>query len=228
MGSPACFQTKLTRRQALQGGVAVGVAALVPRESSAATCQPYSMGQFCRSSVAMPTFLARAAEVQHQSMWCWAACTSMIFRHHGYDIPQEQIVEEEYGGHVNLPAFTGWRMTEQLDREWTTADGRRFRSELNALFDLEYNTMGLNNEDVVEALDNNQPLLVGTLGHAVVQTGFDYFLLAGNLAPQAVTVFDPWPNRGLRILSPAEMSPNPQQPFSGLHYVAWAKITPLN
>lgn len=162
-------------------------------------------------------------------MWCWAASISMIFRHHGYNVTQEQIVLAEYNALVNLPAGTGWRMTKQLDRNWTDGNGKKFNAKLKGLFDLEYNIHNLNNNDVVAALDANQPLLVGTMGHAVVQTKMEYFKNNGAVANHgmAVTVFDPWPGKGMRVLAQQEMTPNPFQVFQGLHYIARAEITPL-
>ncbi|MGE0769945.1 MAG: hypothetical protein AB7L90_26195 [Hyphomicrobiaceae bacterium] len=122
-------------------------------------------------------------------------------------------------------------MSKQLNRDWQTADGKRFQSKLVSLFDLEYGQLNLTNNQVAEALDNGDPLLVGTMGHAVVQLGFKYLRMPNGFVPNqnaVVTVFDPWPGRGMRTLSPAEMTPNTLYVFGGLHYVGWAKITALN
>ncbi|MGE0769944.1 MAG: papain-like cysteine protease family protein [Hyphomicrobiaceae bacterium] len=88
---------RFARRQFIGGGLAAVCAGSGFGPAVAGTtCGAYPSApgaEVCESAVNMVMSIAKA-ESQHQSQWCWAASTSMIFRYHGYNIPQEQIVLE--------------------------------------------------------------------------------------------------------------------------------------
>jgi len=187
-------------------------------------------GTKCSVEVDLDAFMTEAAVEQHQSAWCWAACVSMILNYHGCKVSQEQVVMQEYGGLPNRAAQVSWRISKQLSRKWVGDGGDRYEARLVSLFDLESGIFGLTNFDVIDALEDGEPLLVGTQGHAVVQIGFDYTKdYLGNIHPNRVDVFDPWPGRGRRNLTSAETTPsqNPWQPFTNLHYVARPSVTKI-
>lgn len=54
-------------------------------------------------------------------------------------------------------------------------------------------------------LTNNMPLIIGTMGHAMVLTSLRYARdVNGNGQVNAAIVRDPWPNRGRRVLTAQE------------------------
>src|SRR5438477_9375625 len=96
---------------------------------------------------------------QRTEVWCWAASLEMIFRANGFFVPQEEFVLALYGRLVSLPAFAGYAMTNQLNREWTDAGGRRFRVHIAGLYDFDARIAGLTNAQIVDALRTGRPLL---------------------------------------------------------------------
>ncbi|GHU37443.1 hypothetical protein AGMMS50256_35390 [Betaproteobacteria bacterium] len=139
---------------------------------------------------------AAAVGGQHLSQWCWAACIEMVFRHYGLRVPQEQIVQQTWGGIVNLPAYPA-HILANLNRPWIDLSGRRFRVSGDAL--------SANPITAAQDLAQDMPLIIGTQGHAMVLTALTYVLdPAGNGKVTAAIVRDPWPGRGRRVLTPQE------------------------
>jgi hypothetical protein len=133
---------------------------------------------------------------QHQTQWCWAACIEIIFRYYGFLVPQEQIVEEAWGALVNFPGQPGQILAE-LNRSWIDANGRQFSSSGDAF--------SANAVTAAQDLSQDMPLIIGTLGHAMVLTSLQYTRdQFGNGSVTAAIVRDPWPGRGRRILSAQE------------------------
>lgn len=161
----------------------------------------------CKSGVDFNQFQKSAYQSQHQSQWCWAASISMVFAHAGYDVDQRRIVNEAYGGIVNLPA-QGWQLAQNLNRNWLDDEGNSFRSTLSGLYDASQGVVGLADSQIIDELSKGNPLVIGTGGHAMVLTEVGYYLNAfGGFDGYAyATVFDPWPGRGARYLSGAEFT----------------------
>jgi hypothetical protein len=216
----------MDKRQFLKAFSAVAACTLVPARETYAyvQCQQTMTGQACEVGVArarLPTFYA----FQELPQWCWAASVSMIFKYYGYEVSQQQIVEAVYGATVNLPALAGAMISQQLNREWVDARGRRFRSTMQGLFDADAGVLTLNNQEIVQALASERPFLLGNTTHAVVLTAVGYF--ATPMGPNIfnIGVLDPWPGIGMRgAQSPAELVP---MPYGGaLRYLALPLVQP--
>lgn len=135
---------------------------------------------------------------QRQSQWCWAASLEMIFRYYGMPIRQEQIVRETFGQEINLPARKEV-ILGNVNRTWI-ARGRHFRVSSD------FTTI---TPDVAAwELMEKRPLIVGTMGHAMVLTAMTYQrAMNGAGQPVQVLVRDPWPgNGGRRALSLTEQA----------------------
>jgi len=148
-----------------------------------------------------------AEQSQDRDQWCWAASISMIFQYHGYDVSQEEIVKQTYGRLVNLPA-TGQKIGRNLKSTYKTQDGREFRVSARE-YDLLRGKLALNNSDVIRSLEEGRPLIIGSNGHAMVLTAIYYTRSPSGTPLQIIggIVRDPWPGRGRRELTLAEMSP---------------------
>jgi len=144
---------------------------------------------------------------QKMSQWCWAAAISMLFDYHGNPVAQERIVESTWGRRADLPALNGEMMTASLGRTWRDDRGRTFRARVR-VYDAAAGEYGVDAATVIDELRAERPLLVGTVGHAMVLTALTYVRGPwGDIEVTSVIVRDPWPGRGRRELSWEEMSP---------------------
>jgi hypothetical protein len=161
------------------------------------------------SSVAHVT--AAAVGGQHLSQWCWAACIEMVFRYYGLQVPQAQIVQQTWGQIVNLPGQPG-QILANLNRPWIDAAGRRFGVSGDAFT--------ANPITAAQDLAQDMPLIIGTMGHAMVLTSLTYIRdQFGNGNVTAAVVRDPWPGRGRRVLSAQE--------WYGTSFLARIRVFPI-
>ncbi|MCA9516827.1 MAG: hypothetical protein KC635_17920 [Myxococcales bacterium] len=198
-------------------GAAAGAGAAVMAAGAArahVACQPFDAygSQTCvaglKSEVAGS--FASATGGQHMSQWCWAACIEMVFRHHGYVVPQARIVKETFGDRVNLPS-SGWQILGNLNREWVDDRGRRFVARGDV--------MSSSPVTAAQDLAADQPLILGTQGHAMVLTAVEYRRdQGGNGQIVSAIVRDPWPGRGRRTLDPSE--------WYGVAFLARIRVAP--
>jgi hypothetical protein len=154
--------------------------------------------QTCEAGIDSTVAGVTAAGVggQHQSEWCWAACIETVFRYYGHAVPQERIVQETWGQIVNMPGQP-LQIVQDLNRKWTDNDGDDFRVEGDVLT--------ANVLTAAQDLSQNMPLIIGTMGHAMMLTSLRYVRDSfGNGRVTAAIVRDPWPGRGKRMLSAQE------------------------
>lgn len=148
---------------------------------------------------------------QQMDQWCWAASIAMVFRHYGLEIPQERIVAEAWGGVVDMPGGPHQIMAS-LNRVWVDGRGRRFR--------VDGDVYTANPATAAQDLANNQPLIIGTRGHAMVLTALRYVRAPnGNGQVTLATVRDPWPGKGRRDLAADE--------WYGTLLLVRIRVTPL-
>ncbi len=139
---------------------------------------------------------ASAVGGQHLSQWCWAACIEMVFRYYGFQVDQTQIVQQTWGQIVNLPGQPR-QILANLNRPWIDSYGRQFSVSGDAFT--------ANPITAAQDLSQDMPLIIGTMGHAMVLTSLTYIRdQFGNGNVTTAVVRDPWPGRGRRILSPQE------------------------
>lgn len=191
------------RRTVVAGGIAAGALWTVSHASARNTCGL----QACIAELDFRQFQEEAASTQSKSEWCWAASISMVFAFHGHPVEQERIVREVYGTTVNLPVLAGAVIAAQINRRWVDDNGETFRSRLRAAFDAQAGVIAVNNAAIVTAILKGWPVIVGTAGHAVVLTSVVYQVLADQVNIIGAGVFDPWPGRGARGLTQAELAP---------------------
>ncbi len=170
-------------------------------------CTTTSWGRICVSEVDFMHFAQEAFDTQHKTQWCWAACISMLFAYYGHSVHQERIVNEVYGGPFNWSG-QGFTIARALNRIWVNDDGDRFRARLTAAYDAYAGINAITNQQIVSALHNEQPLILGARSHATVLTSIEYQPTRWGPQMRAAGVFDPWPgNGGARGTFPDEMIP---------------------
>jgi len=180
--------------------VGAGVFTAPPISWARLACGPFVPPgvQQCEAGIDSSVAHVTAATVggQHLSQWCWAACIEMVFRYYGLQVPQAQIVQQTWGRIVNLPGLPG-QILENLNRPWIDAAGRQFRVSGDAFT--------ANPITAAQDLAQDMPLIIGTMGHAMVLTALTYVRdLNGNGYVISAVVRDPWPGRGRRVLSAQE------------------------
>jgi hypothetical protein len=124
---------------------------------------------------------------------------SMIFRYYNHPVAQERIVKETWGQLVNMPGRVD-QILSDLNRTWTDDNDEDFTSVGDAY--------SANPVTAAQDLAGDDPLLICSLGHAMVLTALTYiqdpFAPGGASVTQAI-VRDPWPaNGGKRALSVQE------------------------
>ena len=145
-----------------------------------------------------PNKMDTAYAAQERSQWCWAACLEMVFTYWRHPVPQEEIVRRTWGADVNMPAQP-YQIVRDLNRAWVDSDGNNFR--------VAGDVFSANATTAAYDLADDCPLIVGSLGHAMVVTAITYQGMpnpysAANVV--SVTVRDPWPGMGKRFLTPQE------------------------
>lgn len=191
----------MNRRDFLQSSIVAGLSlSSVPSAFARLACGQFvpTGVQLCSAGIDSSVAGVTAAAVggQHRSQWCWAACIEMVFRYYGFRVPQRQIVAETWGAIVDLPGQP-YQILHDLNRSWTDLSGRDFS--------VEGDSYSANAITAAQDLANDMPLIIGTMGHAMVLTRLDYVRdQYGNGEVRLATVRDPWPGRGMRTLSPQE------------------------
>jgi Papain-like cysteine protease AvrRpt2 len=180
------------------GGLPAALA--VGQVNAALQCGPFVPPgvQQCQSGIVSSLAHVAAAAVggQHLSQWCWAACIEMVFTYYGYEVPQERIVQETWGRIVDLPGQPA-QILRHLNRAWTDESGRSFR--------VSGDVYSANAITASQDLAQDMPLIIGTMGHAMVLTSLVYLRDPyGSGSVNAAIVRDPWPGRGRRTLSAQE------------------------
>jgi hypothetical protein len=206
----------LSRRRFVQV-VGLSLGAWATPMNAAQQCGPWlqsAWGPYRRCAAEVPlTNVFALRDQQYQSQWCWAACISMVFRHHGYPVAQSRIVSEVYGAPVNMPAGTGAVLAQALNRSWLDDRGRRFTSRVTGVFDFDARFGNLSNEWMINELASNRPFVMGARTHAMVVTKIVYETGNAGTFIREVGVVDPWPGIGLRGLAPDEMVAAPAGSF---------------
>lgn len=149
----------------------------------------------------------------------------MLFTYYGHPISQRRIVEEVYGSPVNMPAKAGIGMARQLDRKWVDDRGRLFTSTITAVYDFAYKVFAIDAPRLIDELDSNHPLVIVIGHHGMILTNVQY--LQTPKGPRLISggVFDPWPGRGPRSLTPRELVFAHQGGL--LRFAATVKVAPV-
>lgn len=185
--------------------LAVGCLATPPSAAANVRCGGYQStddgpAQICDAGIPSGELDVTAQiepNVQLQSNWCWAAAISGVFAYYGHPVSQARIVREAYGGIANLRG-TPQAIMGSLNRTWIDDANRPFRVSAD--------TFSANWITAAQDLAQNHPLIVGSLGHAMVLTAAEYLRYGdGNGSIRGVIVRDPWPtNPRRRALTPQE------------------------
>jgi ABC-type bacteriocin/lantibiotic exporter with double-glycine peptidase domain len=159
-------------------------------------CTPFAPNGVQQCEAGIDSSLIHKTALQQKSEWCWAACIEMVFGYYGYEVPQKRIVTETWGSDVNMPGQPQ-QIVADLNRIWQAEDERKFTASGDVY--------SANAVTAAQDLSQDFPLIIGTMGHAVVLTSLVYLRNAyGGGQVQSAIVRDPWPGKGKRVLAPQE------------------------
>ena len=189
--------------------MATALILLAPLASQAnEVCGPLNEAgvQNCKAGLDAAQVLHMRAS-QEKSQWCWAATIAIVFRHHGFAVAQEEIVRWEFGDSSDR-GVTAPAITQMLQRSWQDRQGRAFHASATA-GDAPARRFMFENDTVIRELVAQRPMIVGALGHAMVlvQVEYERFTQQGAMRITGAIVIDPMPGRGIRRLTPVELSP---------------------
>jgi hypothetical protein len=137
--------------------------------------------QLCQVGIASP-LIGLVAQSQYATEWCWAASISMVFAYYGHPVSQARIVDETWGGIVNLAGQPS-QILSDLNRSWVDDSGNAFI--------VQGDVFSVNIGTAAQDLDSDHPLLIGTLGHCMVLTALAFLFNAyGQFQIQGATVRD--------------------------------------
>jgi hypothetical protein len=184
--------------EALGRFASVGASSLLISEHLQADlqCSPYNQAGVQQCQVGIDSSIIPVMASQQMPEWCWAASISMVFRYYGFTVSQQRIVSETWGGIVNMPGGPD-QILEDLNRSWKDDDDNKFTANGESY--------DANPITASQDLAQDMPLIIGSMGHAMVLTSLVYLRDAtGRGSVQAAIVRDPWPGRGRRVLTPQE------------------------
>lgn len=185
----------------LSTGVAgIGFLGITEPASALMNCSQFNFQgvQQCEAGIdsGIASAIAASVDGQHMDQWCWAACIEMVFRYYGLRIPQETIVQQTWGGLVNQPGQPHMILSN-LNRQWRDSNGQDFF--------VSGDSYSANPVTAAQDLSQDMPLIIGTMGHAMVLTSLLYVRdQMGNGEVISAIVRDPWPGKGKRTLSAQE------------------------
>ena len=193
--------TAVSRRAALS----LGAAALVLPTAALAQARCGRVG--ASSQEACTVGLQGSGDVVRQLKphWCWAACIQTIFATHGYNVPQERIVQKVFGDPVD-EAANAKEIISAINGRWTVDPGKNFQANGFILWD---RVADFEQPDaiatMVKELDNGNPLIFANERHTMVLTSMTYSEgPRGSINVESLTVRDPWPDSPARHMYGAD------------------------
>jgi Papain-like cysteine protease AvrRpt2 len=180
-------------------GLLLTLTLLSPFVYAAEECEPPNPNTgLHRCAAGIDSSLLERSASQKMSEWCWAAAISNVLAFYGHPVSQLRIVKEAWGTVANMPGYPA-QIFASLNREWTDDDGASFT------VDTETSTF-LHDITAYEDMEEDRPIILGALGHAVVLTRMTVLKNAADepIRLLEVVVRDPWPGRGKRIFTPYE------------------------
>lgn len=184
--------------RAIRGLGYLGASSLLISRSLGADlqCTAYNQAGVQQCQVGIDSNLIPVTASQQMPEWCWAASISMVFGYYGFPVSQSRIVEEVWGEAADMPAGPD-QILSDLNRDWKDDNDNKFTASGES-YDANPTTAS-------QDLAQDMPLIIGTMGHAMVLTSLVYVRdVTGNGSVQQAIVRDPWPGRGRRVLTPQE------------------------
>ncbi|MBV9221545.1 MAG: hypothetical protein JO366_05345 [Methylobacteriaceae bacterium] len=196
-----------TRRSFLVGAAAPLALAVPAWASPRCVADPKLGAALCKAYIDVKNAFQETYHARHEPGAIWIACVAVVFAIYGHVIQQPRIAEEAYGDFDKVSLDAGVSVTKALTRDWKDDDGVPFKASLEPLFDSEAPGAKFDQNALIQAVSNGDPLILVGGEHPVVLTAVAY---AQKNAPDRLVagfVFDPMPLIGPRALDIDEVVP---------------------
>ncbi|MGA2042751.1 MAG: hypothetical protein ABSG83_05200 [Roseiarcus sp.] len=196
-----------TRRKFLLGALAPAL--LVTAARANVRCVPDARhgGELCKTSIDFKDAYQETYHARHEPAAVWIACVAVVFATYGHVVQQTRIAEEAYGDVSKVALGSSAAAIAPLARTWKDDDGVAFRASGEQLFDSGAPGAKFDQEALVRAVSDGDPVILVGGGHPVVLTALAYAQRNGAQPLVAGFVFDPMPMIGPRALDLDEVVP---------------------
>jgi hypothetical protein len=196
-----------TRRDFLIGALAPALLATTARANVRCVPDPKHGGQMCKTSIDFTNAFQETYHARHDPAAVWIACVAVVFATYGHVIQQARIAQEAYGDVSKVALDSSSAVIGPLARTWRDDDGVAFRSSGESLFDSDDPSARFDQDALIRAVSNGDPVILVGGGHPVVLTALAYAQKDGSQPLVAGFVFDPMPMVGPRALDIDEVVP---------------------
>lgn len=197
----------LTRRRFLVGALAPAFLATTARANVRCLADPKHGGELCKTFIDVTDAYQETYHARHDPAAIWIACVAVVFATYSHVVQQLRIEQEAYGEAANIAFDSSTSVIKPLVREWKDDDGVAFRVSAEPLFDADAPGGKFDQNRLIDAVSNGDPLILVGGGHPVVLTAVAYAKTSGASPLVAGFVFDPFPMVGPRALDIGELIP---------------------
>ena len=196
-----------TRRKFLMGAVAPALFVTAARAGVRCVADPKHGGSMCKTSINFTDAYQETYHARHEAQNVWIACVAVVFAAYGHVIQQPRIAEEAYGDVGKVALDSIFAALAPLTRTWKDDDGVLFQASGEPLFDSSAPNAKFDQDKLIQAVSNGDPVILVGGGHPVVLTALAYSQKNGAEPLVAGFVFDPMPMIGPRALDIDEVVP---------------------
>jgi hypothetical protein len=214
-----------TRRHFLVGALAPAVLSTTTRANVRCVADPKLDGELCKTFINIQDAYQETYHARHEPAAIWIACVAVVFATYGHVIQQPRIAQEAYGDVDKVVLDTASSVIGPLARTWRDDDGVAFQASTELLFDLDAQRSRFDQNTLIEAVSNGDPLILVGGEHPVVLTALAYARTKGPLRLVAGFVFDPLPMIGPRALDIDEVVP--KNAGGDLHFAVRTKLVKI-
>jgi hypothetical protein len=211
-----------TRRRFLVGALAPVLLATTARANVRCLADPKHGGELCKTFIDIKDAYQETYHARHDPAAIWIACVAVVFATYGHVVQQLRIEQEAYGNIDKVALETSASAITPLSRSWRDDDGVAFNVAAETLFDSDAPGAKFDQNALIEAVSNGDPLILVGGGHPVVLTAVAFSKASGPTPLVAGFVFDPFPLIGPRPLDIGEVVP--QNAGGDLRYAIRMKL----
>ncbi|WP_158818102.1 hypothetical protein [Methylocapsa sp. S129] len=196
-----------TRRHFLVGALAPLVVATMARANVRCIADPKHGGELCKTFIDVHDAYQETYHARHDPAAIWIACVAVVFATYGHVVQQPRIAQEAYGDVDKVALDSSSSAIRPLARAWKDDDGVAFGVSAEPIFDSDAPGGKFDQNALIDAVSNGDPLILVGGGHPVVLTAVAYAKASGPTPLVAGFVFDPFPMIGPRALDIDELVP---------------------